>query len=175
MATQSVPLTTQYFLSRAARIALEEPIAVVEKLDSDALYYIPHPTGNTIGWLAWHVFRTADLQVSWIAGATDVWGAQGLAASWPGCPAEGNGNGQSSNDAQALRVPSRDELVIYGRAVIGRAVDVIEGLDDAALSRPTRGFGPNEQPAMAAIIALVVAHTARHQGEILMARALHNQ
>ena len=175
MTTQSASLTTQHFLSRAARTALEEPLAVLEKIDDGALYFVPHATGNTIGWLAWHIFRTADLQMGWISGAPDVWAAQGLAARWPGCPAEGNASGQSTADAQALRVPSRDELIIYGRAVVARVVEAIEALDDAALSLPTRGFGPTEQPAMAAIIALIVAYTVRHQGEILTARSLHEQ
>lgn len=46
-------------------------------LDAELLLWQPKPEANSIGWLAWHIGRCEDAQVSALAGEPDVYAQQG--------------------------------------------------------------------------------------------------
>ena len=52
---------------------------VLDGLTSDQLRWQPAPGANPVGWLVWHLSRVQDSQVSEVAGAQQVWLADGWA------------------------------------------------------------------------------------------------
>lgn len=158
-------------LARAARRALGETIAAVEGLGSEELHAVVHPQANTVGWIAWHVFRTADVIGGRIRDESELWARRGLAEAW-GLPPEGNGSGQPTAEAQALRLPAAEALALYGRELRDELAEAAGALDEAGLARRVRAFGGREFAASDALQTFVVLHTVRHQGEINVTRAL---
>ncbi len=168
-------LSTSGMLARATGRALGETLAAIDGLSAEQLHAVVHPRANTLGWIAWHVFRTADLIGGRLSGEPELWARRGYAAAW-GLPSEswadGNGSGQPTEVAQALRVPSAEALAEYGRELRAELTAAVGALDEAELARPIRGFGDRELPAGDAVHAFFVLHTIRHQGELNVTRTL---
>ena len=158
-------------LARSVRSALGETIAAVDGLGSDELHAVVHPRANTAGWIAWHVFRTADLIGARVGEAPELWARRGYAAAW-GLPRDGNGSGQATVDAQALRLPSAEALALYGRELRDELTGTVGSLDGDGLARAVTAFGDREFPAADALQTFVVLHTVRHQGELTLTLAL---
>lgn len=158
-------------LARATRNALGETLAAIDGLSPDELHAVAHRRANTVGWIAWHVFRTADLIGARVRGEPELWARRRYAEAW-GLPGEGNGSGQPTPDAQALRVPSADALAAYGRELREELAAAVGALDEAGLARTVAGFGPREFPVADAVHLFVVLHTIRHQGELNVTRSL---
>ena len=158
-------------LAGAVRRALGETVAAVEDLGSEELHAVVHPQANTVGWVAWHVFRTADVIGARIRDESELWVRRGLAEAWD-LPPEGNGSGQSTAEAQALRLPAAEALARYGRELRDELAEAAGALDEAGLTRRVPAFGGREFTASDALQTFVVLHTVRHQGEINVTRAL---
>lgn len=158
-------------LAGAVRRALGETIATVDGLGSDELHAVVHPQANTVGWIAWHVFRTADVIGARIRDGSELWLRRGLAGAWS-LPPEGNGSGQTTAEAQALRLPAAEALALYGRELRDELAEAAGALDEAGLARGVRAFGGREFTAADALHTFVVLHTIRHQGEINVTRSL---
>ncbi len=174
--TTEAKLDTAHLLGRATGRALGETLAAIDGLTPEQLHAAPHPRANTLAWIAWHVFRTADLIGARISGGPELWARRGHAEAW-GLPAapwarEGNGSGMPTEEAQALRVPSADALAEYGRELREELTAAVGALDEAGLARHVRGFGDRELPVADAVLAFYVLHTIRHQGEINVTRTL---
>ncbi len=170
MTTETRPAVAA-LLARAVRRALGETIAAVEGLGSEELHAVVHARANTVGWIAWHVFRTADVIGARIRDGSELWARRGLAEAWD-LPPEGNGSGQSTAEAQALRLPAAEALALYGRELRDELAEAAGALDEAGLARRVRAFSGREFTASDALQTFVVLHTVRHQGEINVTRAL---
>ncbi|MCY4639044.1 MAG: DinB family protein [Chloroflexi bacterium] len=158
-------------LARAVRSALGETIATVDGMGGDELHAVAHPRANTPGWIAWHVFRTADVIGSRVGDAPELWAMRGYAAAW-GLPREGNGSGQPTADAQALRLPSAEALALYGRELRDELSETVGALDGRGLDRRVSAFSGRDFSAADALHIFVVLHTVRHQGELNLTRTL---
>lgn len=90
---------------------------VLDGLTSDQLRWQPAPGANPVGWLVWHLSRVQDSQVSEVAGAQQVWLADGWAPrlGLPYDPAA-TGYGQRAEEVGAFR-GSGDLLAGYHQAV----------------------------------------------------------
>ena len=170
MTTETTP-SASAMLARATGRALGETLAATDGLTDEQLHAVVHPRANTLGWIAWHVFRTADLIGGRLSGEPELWVRRGHAAAW-GLPAEGNGSGQPTEEAHALRVPSAAALAEYGGELREELTAAVDALDEAGLVRSIRGFGDRELPAGEAVHSFFVLHTIRHQGELNVTRTL---
>ena len=169
--TTEATLSTSAMLARATGRALGETLAAIDGLTAEQLHAVVHPRANTLGWIAWHVFRTADLIASRVSGEPELWARRGYAAAW-GVSGEGNGSGQPTAEAQALRVPSAAALAEYGSELRDELTAAVGAMDEAGLARSVRSFGDRELPAADAVHAFLVLHTTRHQGELNVTRTL---
>ena len=161
-------------LTRAVRNALAETLAAIDGLGADELHAVVHPRANTVGWIAWHVFRTADVIGARISSGCELWSRRGYAEAW-GLPAKGNGSGQPTAEAQALRLPSAEALALYGGELREELTVAAGALDEDGLARRVTAFSGREFAAADALHIFVVLHTIRHQGELNVTRALLDQ
>src|SRR3954451_21094472 len=93
----------------------------IHGLDADQLSRRVGPDANPIGWLAWHLLRVQDDHVADVAGTEQVWTTEGWSGGF-GLPIDDSatGYGMSSEEVAAVRVPSSELLLGYGRAVHAR-------------------------------------------------------
>ncbi len=169
--TTETTLSASGMLAKATESALGETLAAIDGLTVEQLHAVVHPRANTLAWIAWHVFRTADLVQGRMTDTPELWARRGDAATW-GLPADGNGSGQPTAEAQALRVPSAAALAEYGGELREELSAAVGALDDAGLARHVRAFGERTLPAADAIHAFFVLHTIRHRGELNVTRTL---
>ena len=117
-----------------ARIA-QETNAVLDGLSPTLLTYRLDPAANTIAWLIWHLTRVQDDHLADAFDRPQVWIADGWATRFALPFAdEVIGYGQSSADVAQVQ-PSIENLQGYADGVQARTVELLTGLDDAALDR----------------------------------------
>ena len=94
---------------------------VLDGLTLEELHYQPSPASNSIAWLAWHLTRSHDRNISELAGHEQLWITAGWYAQFnrPPDPAE-TGFGHSAADAAAFRAPDSRTLLAYHQAVVER-------------------------------------------------------
>jgi len=112
---------------------------VLDGLTVDDLNQRSHPDCNSIGWLAWHLTRSHDRNITELAGEEQLW----IKGSWhakfnrSADPAD-TGFGHSSEDVAAFRSPESKTLVAYHRAVVKQIERYIsDTLSEEELERET--------------------------------------
>ena len=107
----------------------------VDGLTEEELAFRPGGTGNSIGWLAWHLTRIQDDHVATVAGREQAWTADGWADRFGlPFPAADHGYGHSSEQVAAVRAPA-DLLLGYHDAVYRNTMAYVENLTGADLER----------------------------------------
>ena len=90
----------------------------VEGLDPNQLVWRPGPEANTIGWLAWHIARVQDAQITDLTGETQIWVHSDWASKFGLDPDPTNsGYGHTPEQVASVRPESSDVLVGYLEAV----------------------------------------------------------
>jgi uncharacterized damage-inducible protein DinB len=118
---------------------------VLEGLTPDELNQQPAPGANTIGWLAWHLTRSFDRNMSELAGKEQLWTGDGWNARFNRAPDPNEtGFGHSIEDVAAFKAPDSKTIVEYHRATQERIKEYIDDtLTEAELEReatsPTLG------------------------------------
>jgi hypothetical protein len=72
MTTETTP-SASAMLAHSTGRALGETLAAIDGITDEQLYAVVHPRANTLGWIAWHVFRTADLIGGRLSGESELW------------------------------------------------------------------------------------------------------
>jgi hypothetical protein len=98
-----VTTTAELLLEAYGRIA-QIVHRVVDGADEDALAARVDPDANSIAWLVWHLTRIQDDHVAHVAGAEQVWTANGWADRF-GLPFDdgATGYGQTSDEVGQVR------------------------------------------------------------------------
>ena len=107
---------------------------------------------NSIAWLVWHLTRIQDDHVAAVAGRPQRWTADGWLDRFA-LPFDSGatGYGHSSEEVDAVRVPSGDLLAAYYDVVHEQTIAYVEGLTDADLdTRRRRVLGSARDPRSAA-------------------------
>ena len=144
----------------------------IEDLDEEELHFRPHEQCNSIGFDAWHVFRTADNVVHFaFEREQPVWLQQGLDERW-GLPKVAQGTGMDAAEAHALRFPEAAQLAAYGRDVRDAVVARVEAMSDEYLQTVSRVVPWGEITRVEAIGQTIVAHGNNHLGQIDIARTM---
>ncbi|MDT0346471.1 DinB family protein [Streptomyces litchfieldiae] len=150
-----------------------ELIKSVDGVGEAALDWRPSPGSNGIGWLAWHVARGQDRNLSELMGAPQRWLSDGWADRF-GRPADPSdtGFGHSAAQAAAFRSPGSQVLLAYHGAVHDLAERYLRAAPDDDLGRivvsPTLG---NEHTVEERLRGLLTDSLA-HLGQIAMLRGL---
>jgi hypothetical protein len=146
--------------------------AALEDLTLDQLHARPHADANSIGFDAWHVFRTVDNIVHFVFyREPPVWRQQGLAEAW-GLPRNVQGTGLPPAEAYAMRFPEPRLLAQYGRDVAAAIVPRLEAMDDAFLTEAIDIAPLGATTRLGAIGTSILTHGYAHLGHIALARTL---
>ncbi|MPY80415.1 MAG: DUF664 domain-containing protein [Actinophytocola sp.] len=144
----------------------------VDGLSSDELAYRVDDEANSIAWLVWHLTRIQDDHVSDLAGAAQVWTANGWAERFdlPFDAAE-TGYGHSADDVAAVRVESADLLSGYHDAVYEQTIAYVGALVDDDL---TRIVDSSWDPPVSLGVRLVsvIADDLQHAGQAAFVRGI---
>ncbi|MFC6594039.1 mycothiol transferase [Kitasatospora paranensis] len=91
---------------------------------------------NTVAWLVWHLTRIQDDHVADVAGAEQLWTADGWADRFAlPLPPGDTGYGHGPDEVAAVRVGSADLLTGYHDAVHARTAAYVRTLRDTDLGR----------------------------------------
>ena len=166
------PYTMQRLAVHFTGRVLDELIASVADLSDEELHALPQQAPNTIGFIAWHVLRSADNVVLFaFQRERTVWMRQGLHEAW-GLPRIEQGTGMEQAEAAAVRFPGAAALADYGRAVRDEVLPRIEAMSDDYLTGVTRVVPWGEVPRLEAIGQTIIVHGSQHLGEIAVIRRL---
>jgi uncharacterized damage-inducible protein DinB len=145
---------------------------VVQGLTAEQLRFRVDPQANSIAWLVWHLTRIQDDHVAEVAGAEQVWTAQGWAERF-GLPFDprDTGYGHRAGQVAAVQVESGELLVGYHDAVHQRTVRYVEQLTDAELARVVdRSWDP--PVTLGVRLVSVLADGLQHVGQAAFVRGI---
>ncbi len=165
-------LSMQQYLALFTARALDGMTAALEGLTPEQLHFRPAAQSNSIGWEAWHLFRTADNIIHFVFHRErPIWLTQGLDEAWA-LPRVEQGTGMPPDVAHALVFPPSALLAGYGRDVRRAVVSRIEAMTDDELQIVglVRPWG--EITRLEAIGQTLIAHGNGHLGQVSTARAL---
>jgi hypothetical protein len=123
---------------------------------------------NSIGWLAWHVARSNDRNMSELQGRPQLWVAEGWHRAF-GRPPDLNDTGYGHSEDEARRFVSPDVEVVQGyhRATIDVALDYLAHAPADALGSvsysPTLGDRCTVEERLAGVLREGFAHVGQIQ------------
>jgi hypothetical protein len=119
----------------------------------------------------WHAARIEDFFFQRVyGGGQEEWRTGGWAERC-GLPDRGFGTGQSTEEAQSVRIGDREAFHAYQAEVHRRAMEYLDGLTDADLDRETK-LGDNVEPLGHSINLHLTVHLNGHRGEVNMLRGI---
>ena len=145
---------------------------VVDGLTPEQLAFRVDPEANSIAWLVWHLTRIQDDHVAEVAGAEQVWTAQGWAERF-GLPFDprDTGYGHRADEVAAVQAESGELLVGYHDVVHQQTVRYVEQLTDAELARVVdRSWEP--PVTLGVRLVSVLADGLQHAGQAAFVRGI---
>jgi len=162
----SLPKFAASYFEQTYRTVLD---ALKELPDAD-LYRQPSPDTNSIGWLAWHLYRWQDQLAARATGLPQVWHAE----RWYerlGVQPERTGQGDSLEQVAAFR-PARDVLLAYIDAVHQAVVERIGSLPAERLAENVPYADGRPPRPLWRSLAATMSDTGQHAGQIAYLRGL---
>jgi hypothetical protein len=139
-----------------------------ELLDSQV-----EPGTNTIGWLAWHLTRSHDRNVSEVRGTPQLWISQGWYARFGRAPDPGEtGFGHTPDQLAAFRSPAPAVLVGYHHAVVGMVEDYLGTAPEGDLTRESTSPTLHETRSVEQRMAGVLVEGLEHVGQMAFLRGV---
>lgn len=144
----------------------------VEGLTPDQLAHRPDQQANSVAWLVWHLTRVQDDHIADVAGADQVWAADGWVDRFGlSLPADDTGFGHSPEDVAAVRVDSGELLTGYHDAVAEESIGYVRRLADADLDQVIdAGWDP--PVTLGVRLVSVLADDLQHAGQAAYLRGL---
>ena len=143
-------------------------------LTPEQRHQIVQPQANSIAWVVWHVVRTEDGIVRWIAQnrRPPVWTEGGYAEKL-GLPPVTQGTGMATAEAHALRISDVDLWGEYMGKVWASTDELLARPDrDIVLGKTIMVRPLGEMPGVVALGTVCLTHGMTHFGEIELARTL---
>ncbi|MFC2040058.1 DinB family protein [Chloroflexota bacterium] len=151
----------------------EEMTRILGGLEVDMLDTMPSLDTNSIGWLAWHISRSQDAQVSALAGSEQLWITEGWHARFNRPKnAEDSGFGHTPADVTTFRSPEPEVILSYYQAVALRTREYILSLTEAEFSRELDEPRFQPPPIVGVRIVSIMADGLQHTGQMAYARGL---
>lgn len=144
----------------------------VDGLDADQLSLRPGGSANSVAWLVWHLTRVEDSHLAEAFGRNEVWRSGGHAARWALALADDDtGYGHSSDQVDAVRVDSGQQLLDYFDAVHLLSKTLVAGIDDEDLQRVV---DERWDPPVTLLVRLVsvLDDAVQHAGQAAYARGI---
>ena len=128
----------QFVMEQFLRIE-DELGQVLKGLSIDDLNRQPAPDCNSIGWLAWHLTRSHDRNMSELMGEEQLWIAEKWYAKFNRAPDPGEtGVGHTTEQAKAFQSPDVAVIMDYHHAILKRIEHYINHqLTEKELDRET--------------------------------------
>jgi len=135
-------------------------------LSADQLNYLPDGRTVSIGFNAWHVYRTADNIVNFVMKREQpIWIRTGLVEKM-GLPKVDQGTGMALDDARAIKINDGPLLLEYGNSVMGEVLDYLKDVPYSTLEEIQMIKPLGEMPKWRVFRQVVMTHGFMHLGEI---------
>jgi len=146
----------------------------LEGLTVEEVHHQPGPASNSIAWLAWHLTRSHDRNISELAGHEQLWITGGWYALFKRSPdPTDTGFGHSAAEAAAFRAPDSHLLLDYHRAVVERIRQyILEGLSEGDLDREVYSPTLQNRATVRRRLAGIISEGFQHVGQAAYGRGL---
>ncbi len=151
-------------------------LAALDDLTDEQLNWRYDDHAVSSGFHAWHYIRTKDNIINFVCQdrKPPVWLRQRLNESW-NFPKVAQGTDMERGEAQALRIPSTDNLIGYGNDVHADVIGYLDACTDADLAETVRVVQFGHQAKSQQIMQTCIAHGNGHLGQILNIRSVMGQ
>jgi DinB superfamily len=147
---------------------------VLEGLTVEELHHQPGPASNSIGWLAWHLTRSHDRNISELAGQDQLWITEGWYVKFSRAPdPTETGVGHSAAEATAFRAPDCRVLLDYHHAVVERIRHyVLRTLSEEELDREVDSPTLRQTATVQRRLVGIISEGLQHVGQAAYGRGL---
>ncbi len=147
---------------------------ILDGLTVDDLNQRPRPDCNSIGWLAWHLTRSHDRNISELAAEEQLWIKDKWYAKFDRAPDPSDtGFGHSSDDIAAFRSPDSKTLLEYHHDVLELAKRYISGtLSETDLKREVESPTLGNVATVRARLVGIISEGLQHVGQEAYVRGL---
>ena len=144
----------------------------LKELSAEQINFLPEGRTTSIGFSAWHVYRTADNITNFvIQQKPPVWIAEDYVTRM-GLPKVAQGTGMGLDDARGITIADPAMLLEYGNKVLGNVMEYIKATSLAELE-PIQLIKPlGEMPRWRVFRQVVMTHGFMHLGEINALRGM---
>ena len=162
-------LITDFFI----RIS-QELERVLDGLTIDDLNQRPRSDCNSIGWLAWHLTRSYDRNLSELARKEQLWIKDDWYTRFDRAPdPTETGFSHSSEDATAFRSPDSKTILEYHHAVLGLAKQYVTNrLSETDLKRKVRSPTLKNVATVRGRLLGIISEGLQHVGQAAYVRGL---
>jgi hypothetical protein len=135
-------------------------------LSDEQVNWLPEGKTVSIGFNAWHIFRTTDNITNFVFRKQQpIWMARDYATKFK-LPAIEQGTGMGMDDARAIKIADLSLLRDYGQAVGADCIEYLKNVDDASLHEVQMVKPLGEMPRWRVFRQVVMTHGFMHLGEV---------
>ena len=145
-------------------------LEAMEGVTDGQLYQQPSPDTNSIGWLAWHLYRWQDQLAARASGLDQVWHADRWYERF-GVGPERTGQGDSLEQVVSFR-PARGVLMGYVDSVHQAVVERIGALPQERFAEESAYADGRPPRPLWRSLAATMSDTGQHVGQIAYLRGL---
>lgn len=148
---------------------------VLDGLSVEDLNRQPALGSSSIGWLAWHLTRSIDRDMSELMGSEQIWVAGKWYEKWgrEPSPAE-TGIGHSEQQVKEFKSPHTDVIMAYHKAIIARIRPYIENeLTEDELDRQIRSRTLKNLSTVMRRVTSVIQDGFVHLGQAAYVRGMY--
>lgn len=145
----------------------------LKDLSPEQLRFRPGPESNSIAWLAWHLTRQQDRQISDLLGRDQAWIAGGWHAKFDK-PADPDDTGQryTAEQVAAIQPASAQLLLDYFDAVLQRSTAYLQTVTSTELDRVLDEPQWNPPPTVGVRLVSIAVDGVQHAGQAAYLRGL---
>lgn len=146
---------------------------VLEGLTQDDLNWQPSQGCNSIGWLAWHLTRQQDAQISSLMGEEQLW----IIDKWyvkfnRPQDSDDSGFGHTPEQVSAFKPPDTETLLGYHRSVLERSKRYFHTLSKTDLDRGLNEPMFQPLPTVGVRLVSIMDDSLLHAGQAAYVRGL---
>jgi len=160
-------------LADGYRRVLDNMERVLTGLTNDDLRWQPRHDCNTIGWLAWHLTRQQDAQISSLVGEEQLWIKDGWHSKFNrASDPKDTGFGHTPEQVSAFESPNIQTLLDYQRAVLERSINYFRTLSKTDLDRELDEPWFQPLPTIGVRLVSILGDSLLHAGQAAYVRGL---
>jgi len=154
-------------------ISLDRLVSYLDGLTQEDLNWQPKPDSNSIGWITWHLSRVIDRGISVSTEKEQLWIKDGWFSKFDRqADPDDRGVRQTPEQVAAFKIPDKDTLIGYYRAVMDNLRNWLNKLDRTDLDREFNDELSQVFPTVGSRVNVIVRETQQHLGQIAYIRGL---